>query len=113
MSETTARLLFIAIWLPFAAMRIHYHRGAGAKPKGLSTPDEGRLFGLLRWFLAPALDALPAGLDGLSGSMRFADFALPAGWRWAGAVLFASRRAAGVLDQPQPGPQLLEHSDPA
>ena len=52
MSEQLARLLFIAIWLPFAAMRIHYHRGAGAKPKGMTTPDEGRLFGLMRWFLA-------------------------------------------------------------
>jgi len=89
MSETMARLLFMAIWFPFAAMRIHYHRGAGAKPKGLTTPDEGRLFGFLRWFAAPPLMLCLLLWMVYPAPLRFADFALPAGLRWAGAVLFA------------------------
>ena len=90
MSETTARLLFIAIWVPFAAMRIHYHRGAGAKPKGMNTPEEGRLFGLMRVFLAfPLMLCLLVWMV-FPSQFRFAAFALPAGWRWAGAVLFAT-----------------------
>ncbi len=88
MTETTARLLFIAIWLPFAAMRIHYHRGAGAKPAGLTTPDEGRAFGLLRWCVAlPWMSCLLLWMV-FPAPLRFAAFALPAGWRWAGAALF-------------------------
>ena len=90
MSETLARLLFAAIWLPFAAMRIHYHRGAGAKPKGLTTPDEGRLFGLMRVFLALPLMLCLLVWMVFPAPLRFAAFTLPAGWRWAGAVLFAA-----------------------
>ena len=90
MSETTARLLFMAIWFPFAAMRIHYHRAAGAKPKGLSTPEEGRLFGFMRLFLAlPFMLCLLVWMV-YPSPFRFAAFALPGGWRWAGAVLFAT-----------------------
>lgn len=90
MSETTARLLFIAIWLPFAAVRIHYHRAAGAKPAGLTTPDEGRLFGWIRWCLA-----LPWMLSLLvwvvyPQALRWAALDLPGGMRWLGAALFAA-----------------------
>jgi len=90
MTETTARLVFAAIWLPFAAMRIRYHRGSGAKPKALTTPEEGRLFGWLRWTLA-----LPWFLTLLlwlvwPAPLRFAGFALPDALRWLGAALFAA-----------------------
>jgi protein-S-isoprenylcysteine O-methyltransferase Ste14 len=90
MTETMARLLFAAIWVPFAAMRIHYHRGAGAKPKGLTTPDEGKLFGWIRWGLA-----LPWMLSLLvwllwPAPLRWAGFELPAALRWLGAALLAA-----------------------
>ena len=90
MTETTARIVFAMVWIPFAAMRIHYHRGSGAKPKGLTTPEEGALFGWLRWTLA-----LPWFLTLLlwliwPPPLRWAGFALPTGLRWLGAVLFAA-----------------------
>lgn len=89
MSETMARLLFVAVWVPFAAMRIHYHRAAGAKPAGLTTADEGKVFGFMRWFLA-----LPWMLTLLvwavwPAPLRWAAFELPGGLRWLGAALFA------------------------
>ena len=91
MSETLARLLFAAIWLPFAAMRIHYHRGAGAKPKGMNTPEEGRLFGLMRCVPRPS-SRCSACWCGWSIHLHSDSppSTLPAGWRWAGAVLFAT-----------------------
>jgi protein-S-isoprenylcysteine O-methyltransferase Ste14 len=90
MTEATARLLFALVWIPFAAMRIHYHRGAGAKPKGLTTPEEGRLFGWIRWCLA-----LPWFLTLLCwlvwpAPLRWATFALPAELRSSGAALLAA-----------------------
>jgi protein-S-isoprenylcysteine O-methyltransferase Ste14 len=93
MNDNLARLLFAAIWLPFAAIRIHYHRGAGAKPERLTTPDEGRLFGWIRWCLA-----LPWMLSILlwlayPPAMRWAALELPAGLRWSGALLFAAGAA--------------------
>ena len=89
MSETLARLLFAVIWVPFAVMRIHYHRGAGAKPKGLSTPDEGKLFGWLRWCVAlPWMLCLLVWVI-YPAPLRWASFDLPPSWRWVGAGLFA------------------------
>jgi protein-S-isoprenylcysteine O-methyltransferase Ste14 len=89
-TETVARLLFAAIWLPFAAMRIHYHRAAGAKPRGLTTPDEGRLFGVIRWGLAlPWFVSLLVWLV-WPPALRWAAFELPAGARFTGAALFAA-----------------------
>jgi hypothetical protein len=89
MSEATARLLFALVWVPFAAMRIHYHRGAGAKPKALTTPDEGKLFGYVRWFLAlPWMVSLLVWVI-WPAPLRWADFALPGQLRWMGAALFA------------------------
>ena len=85
-----ARLIFAAIWVPFAAMRIHYHRGAGAKPKGLTTPDEGKLFGWIRWCLAlPWMLCLLLWMV-YPAPLRWAGFALPGALRWLGAALVAA-----------------------
>ena len=89
MSETLARILFLAVWLPFAAMRIHYHRRAGAKPKGFVTPEEGKLFAAMRWFLAmPYMLCLLLWMI-YPAPLRWANFTLPPAARWVGAALFA------------------------
>jgi protein-S-isoprenylcysteine O-methyltransferase Ste14 len=89
MTEDLARLLFVAIWLPFAAMRIHYHRGAGAKPAGFTTPEEGKLFGAFRWLVAmPWMLCLLLWIV-YPAPLRWASFALPSGLRWLGAALFS------------------------
>jgi protein-S-isoprenylcysteine O-methyltransferase Ste14 len=93
MTDDLARLLFAAVWLPFAAVRIHYHRAAGAKPKGLTTPDEGKLFGWMRWCVAlPWMLCLLLWLA-YPPAMGWAALALPAGARWLGALLFATGAA--------------------
>ena len=90
MTETMARLLFAAVWIPFAAMRIHYHRAAGAKPKGLTTPDEGKLFGWVRWGLATPWFLLLLLWLVWPAPLRWASFALPGALRWLGLALFAA-----------------------
>jgi protein-S-isoprenylcysteine O-methyltransferase Ste14 len=89
MTEGFARLLFVAIWLPFAAMRIHYHRGAGAKPRGLGTREEGKLFAAVRWLVAmPWMSCMLLWMI-YPAPLRWASFTLPAELRWLGAGLFA------------------------
>jgi protein-S-isoprenylcysteine O-methyltransferase Ste14 len=93
MNDDVARLLFAAIWVPFAAVRIHYHRSAGAKPKGPTTPDEGVLFGWLRWCLAlPWMLSIVLWLVH-PPAMRWAAIDLPGAARWVGAFLFAAGAA--------------------
>jgi protein-S-isoprenylcysteine O-methyltransferase Ste14 len=104
MTELTARLLFAAVWVPFAVVRIHYHRLAGAKPRGLTTPDEGRLFGWLRWAVAIPWFLLLLAWAVWPAGFRWADFDLAPGLRWLGAAMWAGGAALGLWTNYNLGP---------
>lgn len=87
MTESLARLLFALAFVPFAAMRIHYHRKAGKQQRPLVSQWEGKPFALFR-----ALVAIPGLLILLSWLLwpepiRFASFPLPDSLRWLGFAL--------------------------
>ncbi|HVS63762.1 MAG TPA: isoprenylcysteine carboxylmethyltransferase family protein [Thermoanaerobaculia bacterium] len=90
MDDDLARILFAAIWLPFAAMRIYYIRLGGAEMRPVYSRWEGRGFAFVRVFLAlPWMAFLLVWLVRPS-TASWASFALAAPWRWLGAGLLAA-----------------------
>lgn len=90
LTDSAARWLFLAVWLPFAAMRLYYHRRAGASQRRWYTKEEGigfavfRIFFALPWFLALSAWLVQPRI------LAFARFDLPAGLRWLGTVLLVA-----------------------
>jgi len=89
MTDELARVLFAAIYLPFALARVHYHRLAGKEQRPWFSPWEGKVFAVLRVLVGlPMLGVLVLYLV-WPNPLSFADLPIPGALRLMGAILFA------------------------
>lgn len=95
MTDELARILFAAIYLPFALARIYYHRLAGKEQRPRYSPWEGRVFAVLRPLIGLPMLAILVLYLVWPKALAFASLPLPAALRFTGAVLFAS--GAGLV----------------
>ncbi len=90
MTDGLARTLFAAVWIPFVAVRVHFHRLAGAHKQRGPSAWEGRGMHFVRVFIAlPWTVTLLAWLLH-PPVLRFASFPVSTGWRWLGLLLLAA-----------------------
>lgn len=89
MTDETARILFAAIYLPFALARLHYHRLAGKEQRPWFSPWEGRVFAALRVLVGLPMMAILVLYLVWPSPLSFASLLIPGALRWVGATLFA------------------------